>query len=344
MGDNVAWSDGVDPKSPAFQIAASTAKRMRVIAGPGTGKSFAMKRRVARLLEDGIKPKEILSVTFTRVAAEDLHRELIHLGVPGCDDLEGRTLHSLGLQILSRKHVFSALGRTPQPLNHFEEDLLLCDLKALFGGKTKAGELLQEYVSAWAVAQGDEPGFPANSEQEKFAKAALDWLKFHQAMLIGEIVPYLLLYLKHNPAAEEHAEFKHVLTDEYQDLNKAEQTIMSYLSANAHACIVGDDDQSIYSFKFAHPEGIREWHTINPGTSDHALDECQRCPTTVVEMANALIAHNQNRKPRVLKGIAAKGKGDVEIVQLKTLAGEVNWIVDRVVDLTENQSVLPGEI
>jgi len=222
--------------------------------------------------------------------------------------------------------------------------LLLCDLKSLAGGKTKAASLLQEYVSAWAVAQGDEPGFAANSGQQKFAQGAIEWLKFHEAMLIGEIVPYLLLYLKHNPAASEHSEFKHVLTDEYQDLNKAEQTIMDYLSTNAEACIVGDDDQSIYSFKFAHPEGIREWHAANPGTADHALDECQRCPTTVVDMANALIANNKNRKPRVLKGIAAKGKGGVEIVQLKTLADEVNWIVNRVVNLTTEQSVLAGEI
>jgi DNA helicase-2/ATP-dependent DNA helicase PcrA len=70
----VAWSDGMDPASPAYGIAASTAKRMRVIAGPGTGKSFAMKRRVARLLEEGVKPREILSVTFTRVAAEAQRR------------------------------------------------------------------------------------------------------------------------------------------------------------------------------------------------------------------------------------------------------------------------------
>lgn len=70
----MAWNDGLDKSSVAYAIAAASEQRVRVIAGPGTGKSFAMKRRVAKLLESGVSPQEILAVTFTRVAAEDLHR------------------------------------------------------------------------------------------------------------------------------------------------------------------------------------------------------------------------------------------------------------------------------
>jgi DNA helicase II / ATP-dependent DNA helicase PcrA len=81
----MAWDEGLKKDGIAYKIAAATGKRVRVIAGPGTGKSFAMKRRVARLLEAEIAPNKILAVTFTRVAAEDLHRELQKLGVPGCD-------------------------------------------------------------------------------------------------------------------------------------------------------------------------------------------------------------------------------------------------------------------
>lgn len=78
----MAWDDELDPGGGAYAIAASVADRMRVLAGPGTGKSFAMKRRVARLLEvDRVDPAQILAVTFTRVAADDLHRELVALGV-----------------------------------------------------------------------------------------------------------------------------------------------------------------------------------------------------------------------------------------------------------------------
>src|SRR5271167_2411126 len=109
------WNDNLPPGSPAFDIAASTHRRIRVLAGPGAGKSFAMKRRVARILEvDGVTPQSVLAVTFTRVAAEDLHRELASLGVPGANVLNGRTLHSLAMTILMRQHVLAALGRIPR--------------------------------------------------------------------------------------------------------------------------------------------------------------------------------------------------------------------------------------
>ena len=88
----MAWDEDLSKSSVAYKIAAATDKRVRVIAGPGTGKSFAMKRRVARLLEGKVCPKDILAVTFTRVAAEDLHRELQNLGVPGCEELRGRVM------------------------------------------------------------------------------------------------------------------------------------------------------------------------------------------------------------------------------------------------------------
>jgi len=111
------WSDGLAIGSPAYEIASSTNLRVRVVAGPGTGKSFAMKRRVARLLEQGIAPASILPVTFTRVAAEDLHRELVNMDVAGSDGLTGVTLHSLAMRMLMRNHVLGATGRVPRPLN-----------------------------------------------------------------------------------------------------------------------------------------------------------------------------------------------------------------------------------
>jgi len=87
-----------------------------------------MKRRVARLLEEKIPPKDVLAVTFTRVAAEDLHRELQKLDVPGCDALEGQTLHSLAMRILARQHVLQSLGRSPRPLNNFDQKAMYADI------------------------------------------------------------------------------------------------------------------------------------------------------------------------------------------------------------------------
>ena len=134
-----------------------------------------------------------------------------------------------------------------------------------------------------------------------------------------------------------------MLADEYQDLNKAEQTAIAYLSEKAHICIVGDDDQSIYSFKHAHPEGIREWKNDSRGCADFEMAECQRCPTDVVEMANSLIDHNKQRDKRELKPIDAKGKGEVQIVQLVNSEIEAKWIAKKVKELLD-KGVQPSEI
>src|ERR1700686_417305 len=129
----MAWDQGLDKGSTTYKIAAASQSRIRVIAGPGTGKSFAMKRRVARLLESKIAPKQILAVTFTRVAAEDLHRELQKLEVPGSEELSGQTLHSLAMRLLSRQHVLEMLGRTPRPLNRFELNAMFADIQSAHG-------------------------------------------------------------------------------------------------------------------------------------------------------------------------------------------------------------------
>ncbi len=339
----MTWSQGLEEGSPAFEIAASENPNVRVVAGPGAGKSFAMKRRVARLLEAGIDPRSILPVTFTRVAAEDLHRELVGMEVEGCHRLRGTTLHSLALRTLMRNHVLAATGRTPRPLNDFEMKPLEVDLGA-HGRLREVRKKVRAYESAWARLQHDEPGFAQSGEDIAFANDLVQWLLFHEAMLIGEVIPQFHEYLRSNPAAPERTEYTHILVDEYQDLNKAEQSAIELLSDNADVCIVGDDDQSIYSFKHAHPEGIREWVEINVGAEDLTLVECRRCPTRVVDMANSLIAHNRLRSvPRQLVPRAENGEGDVRIVQYVTLDDEIEGVATAIAEMIESGTP-PGDI
>jgi DNA helicase II / ATP-dependent DNA helicase PcrA len=338
------WFDDMEAGSPAYDIAASVNPRIRVVAGPGTGKSFAMKRRVARLLEEDVEPDSILPVTFTRVAAEDLHRELVGMGVPGCDALNGVTLHSLSLKMLMRNHVLEVTGRTARPLNEFEVEALVCDLMEAHGGKRAVGRLRKAYEAAWARLQHQQPGYAQSPGDAAFAVDLRAWMIFHEAMLIGELIPQLYEYLRANPAAPERVEFQHILVDEFQDLNRAEQGVIELLSGQAQVCIVGDDDQSIYSFKHAHPEGILEWVIANSNADDLQLAECRRCPTTVVYMANSLIAHNRLRPmPRQLTARAANGRGDVRIIQFDRLADEVSGIAEIVRQLI-GDGVPPGDI
>ena len=241
------WDDGLDRTSPAYGIASAAERFVRVVAGPGTGKSFALKRRVARLLEEGTAPARILPVTFTNVAAEDLQREMLQVGVAGCQEIRGSTLHSLCMRILSRQHVLQAIGRVPRPLNRFEMEPLLYDLSNAFGDKRTRNKRIRAYEAAWARLQHEVPGHAINAADQAFENALVNWLRFHQGMLIGEIIPYAYRYLRNNAAAPERTSYDHILVDEYQDLNKAEQAVIDLLSDQSQMCIVGDDDQSLYS-------------------------------------------------------------------------------------------------
>lgn len=339
----MAWNDGLAPDSEAFSIAASENSRVRVVAGPGTGKSFAMKRRVARLLESGVAPNSILPVTFTRVAAEDLHRELVAMDTNGAEALKATTLHSLALRILSRNHVLGVTGRHPRPLNEFELAPLFADLVG-FGGKREIKKKLQAYHAAWARLQQDDPADIEEARDIEFETSLIEWLVFHRGMLIGEVIPFLYQYLRDNPHTDERNEFKHILVDEFQDLNRVEQEIIRFLSNSADVCIVGDDDQSIYSFKYAHPEGIQNWCDENDGAADLELTDCRRCPSLVVRMANHLISQSPTRQnERALVEYEANGEGSVRIIQYAELDREVQGISD-IVEHLMGEGTHPGDI
>ena len=107
----MSWDQDLDRNSPVYGIVSSQTRFNRIIAGPGTGKSFALKRRVARLLEEGADPKRILPVTFTNVAAEDLQREMLRIGVPGCENIRNvSTCTRCVYAFLSRESVCEDYG------------------------------------------------------------------------------------------------------------------------------------------------------------------------------------------------------------------------------------------
>lgn len=349
----LTWN--VDLSGKALHIAQTPGNPIRVMAGPGTGKSYALKRRLARLLEEGADPSRILVVTFTRTAAADLVQEIAALGVDGCDEISAGTLHSYCFRMLMKQAVFEFSGRTPRPLIaisksgtlHFEAGPLLEDIGISdnFGNKRARTSRVRAFEAVWARLQHEEPGWAEDQIDARFHEALVDWMKFHNCMLIGELVPEALKFIQNNPASSVLEQFDHVLVDEYQDLNKAEQALINSLAANGSLGVVGDVDQSIYSFRHANPEGILEFHKTYANTEDHVLDECRRCPPNVVAMADSLIRRNYKAKgtPRLVAQ-AGKSDGEVHIVQWKSLAAEVKGIAELTRQLVEDQDYAPGDV
>ena len=132
--------------------------------------------------------------------------------------------------------------------------------------------------------------------------------------------------------------------DEYQDLNRAEQVILDLISEAGTQTVVGDEDQSIYSFKHAHPEGISEFEKTHPGTHDENLVECRRCPTLVVELANRLIGNNRARASRSLQPGEGKPPGEVIVVQWRTMEDEAAGIAELLRSRIESGEVSPGRV
>ncbi|HJW95625.1 MAG TPA: UvrD-helicase domain-containing protein, partial [Thermoanaerobaculia bacterium] len=275
------WDEGLSGIHRA--IAAEESSPIHILAGPGTGKTFAMMRRIARLIEEeGCSPKNILAVTFTRTAARDLKDQLAHLGIEGADEVRATTLHALCFSILSKQEVFDLTGRAARPILDFEMDLLIEDLADRFEGKREVRKLIEAYEAAWARLQHEEPGFAATEADQAFENALLDWLQYHRSMLIGELIPLTLAFLRQNPAMDVLPQFDHVLVDEYQDLNKADQELIEQLAVNGTLTVIGDDNQSIYRFRHANPDGIRTFQLTHPGTVPYEIQECRRCPPNIV--------------------------------------------------------------
>lgn len=306
------------------------------MAGPGTGKSFAMKRRVARLLEGGQIARRILAVTFTRNAAASLVKDLRALGVPNCENVRAGTLHALCFALLSRQDVFDYLGRKPRPLVtfsksgvlQFEAKAMLADLAGgNFGPKRDCTKRIRAFEAAWARLQSEAPGWPLDAVDHQFQQALLGWLKFHGAILIGELVPEALRFLRNNPAAPDRSSYDHVIVDEFQDLNRAEQDLIDLLAGAGTRSIVGDVDQSIYRFRHANPDGITTYNATHAGTHDEVLDECRRCPSLVVAMADSLIGHNHPAGAgQRLRPLPGNPQGEVHIVQWSSVRAETEGL------------------
>ena len=337
----MAWNDNLT--GAALRIACNPNSPLRVVAGPGTGKTFALMRRVARLLEGGEAPRRILVCTFTRTAADDLFKEISRLRVEGTAEIVAGTLHAFCFRLLWRTEVLTDTGRVPRPLLDFETRFMLEDLSHL-GGIGECQKRLKAFSAAWARLQSEEPGWPNDQNDRRFHNILISWLRFHQSMLVGELIPEAYHYLRNNPASPERTAFAHVLVDEYQDLNRAEQLILDLLAENGMLTVVGDEDQSIYSFKHAHPEGIAEFSQYHSNTTDETLLECRRCPQLVVDMANDLIGHNSSRSLRTLTCLPGNPQGEIYIVQWTSLEEEAEGIGRFVHGRVTSGGVEPGKV
>lgn len=340
----MVWSDGIT--GVHYEIANSDAARIAVLAGPGTGKtSFGLMRRVARLLEEGVAGDRILLLSFTRTAARDLKEKVAALGIEGSDRVRATTLHSYCFSLLQHESVLKITGRVPRTLLEHEIDIMLRDIDGDFGDIFARRQLLKAYEAGWARRHSEHPGLAEVQSDRLFEHGVMRWLRHHRAMLVGEVIPLAYAFLRENPMNAEIERFSHVLVDEYQDLNALEQQLVFELVSgpDASLCVVGDDDQSIYSFRYANPEGILGV-SQDRTFENFQISVCGRCPEAILNVANSLISRAPNRNKPPMTSRERSVTGSLDIVQWEDLDSEISSISAAIVDDIQSERFEAGDI
>ncbi|MFQ6030443.1 MAG: UvrD-helicase domain-containing protein, partial [Dehalococcoidia bacterium] len=309
------WDHGLLEEQRA--AASHVGSHARLLAGPGTGKTLTLTRRVVFLVtEKQIAPSDILALTFTRVAAYQLRTEVKrHLDPLGHDLPQISTLHSFALrQLLRNANLIDVL---PQPLriadDWEEESIIREDIKDLLS--RKPGEVItasHDLSADWEKLQVEEPGWREAYLDQEFLGTWDEHRRIYGYTLRSELVYQLKRSLEQVPGFALESGFKHVLIDEYQDLNPCDLAITQRIAQlGVELMASGDDDQSIYGFRNADPSGIRDFLEHFPGAADRKLVECKRCGSQILASAIGVAEQDRDRVTKEL--VAAPGQPDGEV-------------------------------
>ncbi len=284
-----------------------------VLAGAGTGKTRVITYRMVRLLQAGVHPEQILSVTFTNKAAKEmLERTKALLGAGMKKRPWISTFHSLCVHIL-REDIprlgypgqFTILDRGDQEsmarkvlrdIRVTEQSLKPADLLSLIG-KWKSAGLSPERAAKFVEDAKESLGAMGYRRYQQAIKAA-GAVDFDDLLLLTE-----QLFDSFPDVLEKNQDrFTHVQIDEYQDTNGLQFRIIEALvRKHRNLCVVGDDDQSIYGWRGAEVKHILGFSNMFPGAKVIRLEDNYRCTDDIIDHANRLVSHNRDRHKKVLR-------------------------------------------
>jgi DNA helicase-2/ATP-dependent DNA helicase PcrA len=330
-----------------------------VIAGAGSGKTRVVTYRVARLLERGVPPQRILLLTFTNKAAREMLHRVEHLIKTDTRSIWGGTFHHMGNLIL--RHQSRLVGFTPGFTILDNEDakdiieLVAKDakidrkerrfpkgqvLKEVFSYAVNTMESLEETIQRkfpYFLDILDEISLIEKGYSEK--KRAANAMDFDD-----------LLYFWHKVLAEDEslrryyaAAFSHILVDEYQDTNRIQAEIVDFMGLiNRNVMVVGDDAQSIYSFRGANFQNILEFPKRYEEARIYRLETNYRSTPEILDLANNSISHNMRQFEKNLKAVKMGGITPV-VTPLRDVIQQAEFVAQRILEL-RGEGVLLSEI
>lgn len=321
-----------------------------VIAGAGSGKTRVLTYKIAYLLENGYQPWNILALTFTNKAAREMKERIARqMGPERARHLWMGTFHSIFLRIL---HVEAGhIGFTSQFTIYDTADsksLIRSIIKEMgLDEKVYKPGMVQARISNAKNHLVSPAGYANNKEAYEGDRAAKVpalrdiyqryWERCRQAdaMDFDDLLFYTFLLFRDHPEvlARYQDQFRYILVDEYQDTNFAQHSIVLQLAKNhQHVCVVGDDAQSIYSFRGADIDNILYFTKVYPDTKVFKLEQNYRSTQTIVRAANSLIEKNQWQIRKEVFSEKEKGEA-IGVYQAYSDVEEGDIVVNKIAEL-----------
>jgi DNA helicase-2/ATP-dependent DNA helicase PcrA len=325
-----------------------------VVAGAGSGKTRVLTQRIAWLMSQGVHPQAILAITFTNKAAEEMRERVTELVGPTARTMWVTTFHKACVRIL-RQHA-EVLGY-PKQFTIYDSS----DSKRLIGyvirdmgldPKKFPSKESQSAISLWknelvtpAVAFDTAPHISARKKAEIYTEYQNRMLRAGAMDFDDLLVNVVRLFEKHPEILRTYQErFKHILIDEYQDTNQAQNRIVLLLGQlHKNVCVVGDSDQSIYKFRGADMRNIDQFENAFGEATVVVLAQNYRSTQTILSAANAVISQNVGRRPKDLWTSSGSG---AKIVRYFANDGydEARFIANTAKELHDDNHRLWGEI
>ncbi len=331
-----------------------------VIAGAGSGKTRTLTHRVAYLLDRGVEPSNILLLTFTNKAAREMLERVEQLVPQDISALWGGTFHSIGNRIL-RRHAddlgftrsFSILDRDDQKsmLNGVVKKL---DFPAEGRRFPKADLLASVFSLAENTCESIDEVLESRyahlrdwlEEIKQVQKAYRRKKKETNSMDFDDLLVLTLKLLQDHQELRKlyQRKFRHVLVDEYQDTNKVQCDLIDLLvGENQYLMVVGDDAQSIYSWRGADMENILSFHAKYPDAEVFKIETNYRSVPEVLELSNAAIRPNKEQYQKELRAVREGGVMTPALVPLDDPSFQAEFVAERIDELI-GDGVEPDEI
>ena len=336
-------SDILQSLNPVQKEAAScTEGPLLILAGAGSGKTRVLTHRIAYLIEEkGVNPWNIMAITFTNKAAQEMRDRVDRLVEFGAESIWVATFHSSCVRILRR--YIDRLGYD----NHFtiyDTD----DQKSVIRKAVKELDLdpkqyregpLLGVISAAKNEMIEPQDFETQAggdfrmcQEAKIYKAYQKTLIDNNAVDFDDLLLLTVRLLRENrDILEAYQErLRYIMVDEYQDTNSVQFELIRLLSGKYHnLCVVGDDDQSIYKFRGADITNILSFEETFPGAKVVKLEQNYRSTNNILEAANSVIANNAHRKEKHLWSENGEGK-EVSFIHYETAYGEAEDVIDKI--------------